>query len=199
MSSGERDPAAGAAPPNALSPPVGGRLTVAAALALAVAAALYTFGRMHAPDYASTLFGRRGIEANVLKAQLGTSLAGLALGQLTLALWIYRRLPGAGASPPAIPTAHRVGGIVLFTLSLPVTYHCITAYGVQLSSTRVAVHALVGCFFYGAFAAKVLLVRSRHLPGWALPLAGGILIACIATLWYTAALWQFTALWAPGP
>ena len=50
---------------------------------------------------------------------------------------------------------------VLFALSLPIAYHCITAYGVQTYSARVALHSLAGCFFYGAFAAKVLLVRSR--------------------------------------
>ncbi len=32
---------------------------------------------------------------------------------------------------------------------------------------------LAGCFFYGAFVAKVLLVQTRRLPGWALQAAGG--------------------------
>ncbi|GAA2087386.1 hypothetical protein HKK74_13630 [Actinomadura alba] len=170
----------------------GRRLTAAAGLALAIAAALFAFGRIHTPDFASSLFGRRGDDANVLKAQLGTGLLGLALYQLTLALWMYQRLPGAGAAPRPVHPAHRIGGAVLFALSLPIAYHCITAYGVQTSSARVALHSLAGCFFYGAFAAKVLLVRSRHLPGWALPLAGGTLVTLIVTLWSSGALWQFT-------
>jgi hypothetical protein len=149
-------------------------------------AALYAFGRIHTPDYASSLFGRRGNDANLLKAQLGTALLGLALYQLILALWMYRRLPGARP----VPLAHRIGGAVLFALSLPIAYHCITAYGVQTYSTRVTLHSLAGCFFYGAFAAKVLLVRSRHLPAWALPVAGGTLVTLIAILWSAAALWQ---------
>ena len=168
------------------------RLTAAAGLALAVTAALYAFGRIHTPDYASSLFGRRGNDANLLKAQLGTALLGLALYQLILALWMYRRLPGAGAAPRPVPLAHRIGGAVLLALSLPIAYHCVTAYGVQTYSARVALHSLAGCFFYGAFAAKVLLVRSRHLPAWALPLAGGTLVTLIAILWSSAALWQLT-------
>jgi Family of unknown function (DUF6529) len=36
---------------------------------------------------------------------------------------------------------------------------------VQLTSPRVAIHSIAGCFLYGAFAAKVLLVHSRRLPG----------------------------------
>jgi hypothetical protein len=50
---------------------------------------------------------------------------------------------------------------------------------VQLTSLRVAVHSVAGCFFYGAFTAKVLLVPSRRLPGWALPAAGGMLAIII--------------------
>src|SRR5512133_201610 len=116
---------------------------------------------------------------------------GLALVQLTLALWMYRKLPGAGAAPPTVPVLHRLGGASLFLLSLPAAMHCLLAYGVQLGDLRVAVHSLAGCFFYGAFAAKVLLVRSRRLPGWALPIAGGLLVSLIAVLWYSSALWYF--------
>jgi hypothetical protein len=166
------------------------RLIAAAGLTLAATAVLYAFGRTHAPDYASSLFGRHGNDANLLKAQLGTALLCLALYQLILALWMYRRLPGAGTAPRPVPLAHRIGGAVLFALSLPIAYHCITAYGVQTYNARVALHSLAGCFFYGAFAAKVLFVRSRHLPAWALPLAGGTLVTLIAILWSSAALWQ---------
>jgi len=35
------------------------------------------------------------------------------------------------------------------------------------------------------------VVRSRWLPGYALPLAGGILVTVVAVLWYTSALWNF--------
>jgi hypothetical protein len=79
----------------------------------------------------------------------------------------------------------------LFALSLPVAVHCLIAYGAQLTSVRVAVHCLAGCFFYGAFVAKVLLVRSRRLPGWVLPAAVGTLAGVVAVLWYSSALWFY--------
>jgi hypothetical protein len=59
--------------------------------------------------------------------------------------------------------------------------------------TRVAVHSIAGCFLYGAFVAKVVLVHSPgwRRPGWALPLLGGALVATVVVLWYTSALWDF--------
>jgi hypothetical protein len=185
----------------ALRPAPAGRPALAAAggLALLVATALYGYGRAHAPAYATGLFGQHGDAANRLKAELGTAMLALALVQLTLALWMYGRLPGAGAAPAAVPLAHRVGGASLFLVSLPVAVHCMLAYGVQLGGPRVAVHSLAGCFFYGAFAAKVLIVRSRRLPGWALPVAGGLLVTLVAVLWYTSALWFFDGSRLPLP
>jgi hypothetical protein len=176
-----------------------GRLAVAGGLALVVAVALYTFGQTHTPSYTMGLLGQHGIAVNRLKAQLATGMLGLALVQLTLALWMYRRLPGAGVAPPPVPVAHRVGGASLFLLSLPVAVHCMFAYGVQLSDLRVAVHSLAGCFFYGAFAAKVLIVQSRRLPGWALPVAGGLLVTLIVVMWYSSALWYFDGSRLPLP
>jgi Family of unknown function (DUF6529) len=167
-------------------------------LALAVSAALYVFGTMHTPNYAVSLFGRSGTGANLVKAELGTAMLGLAVYQLLLALWMYGRLPGVGHRSRIVHSAHRAGGILVFLLSLPIAYHCITAYGVQLTTPRVTLHSLAGCFFYGAFLAKLVIVRSRHLPGLALPLAGGTLITLIAVLWYTAALWQLNGFSAPG-
>ena len=58
-------------------------------------------------------------------------------------------------------------------------------------------HCLAGCFFYGAFVAKVLLVRTRRLPGWALPVAGGILAGVVAVLWYSSALWFYNGYQLP--
>ena len=45
--------------------------------------------------------------------------------------------------------------------------------------------------FYGAFAARVLRVHSRRLPGWVLSAAGGTLAIFIGALWYTSALWYY--------
>jgi hypothetical protein len=45
--------------------------------------------------------------------------------------------------------------------------------------------------FYGAFAAKVLVVHARRTPSWAVPLAGGILFTAVVVAWLTSALWAF--------
>jgi hypothetical protein len=73
-----------------------------------------------------------------------------------------------------------------------VFFHCVTILGFQTPDTRIAVHSLVGTFFYGVFAAKVLIVRDRALPGWALPTAGLTLASMLGLLWLTSSLWYFT-------
>ena len=77
----------------------------------------------------------------------------------------------------------------VFGFSLPVAYHCLWSLGFQSTTTRVLLHSILGCMFYGAFAAKVLIVRSRGLPGWALPVAGGMTFATLVLVWLTSALW----------
>jgi hypothetical protein len=160
-------------------------------LAAGVAAALYVAGRVHTADPAASLFGRQYPAVVALKALLASVLLGLAALQVLLALWMYRKLPLAGSPPRPVRPAHRITGFALFALSLPVAVHCLIAYGVQMTSVRVAVHSLAGCFFYGAFTAKVLLVHTRRLPGWVLPAAGGALAVTVAVLWYSSALWFY--------
>jgi hypothetical protein len=185
-------PDTSAKPPTA---PVGQavRLALLAGFALAVAAGLYVFGTQHAPDYSGTaLFGRTATDTLPLKSWLATGLLALAVVQLALALWMYGRLSGIRPARPPIPNVHRAVGIAALVVSLPIAYHCAFAYGVQTNvDSRVAVHSLAGCFLYGAFAAKVTIVRWRRFPGWTLPLAGGTLVVIVAVLWYTSALWYF--------
>ncbi|MFG2291755.1 DUF6529 family protein [Streptomyces sp. NPDC048603] len=172
-------------------PEAGLALALAFAAAAAVFVAVFLFGRANTPDYTAALFGRTGTDAVRLKAQLATGCLGLAVLQLLLALWMYRRLPGVRRVPGPVPVTHRIVGVVLFALTVPIAVQCVQAYGVQLTGSRAAVHSIAGCFFYGAFAAKVLLVQSRRLPGWALPLAGGALVVVLVVVWYTSALWYF--------
>ena len=173
------------------------RLAGIGLLAAAVAVALYVAGRVHTVSPAFSLFGRQYMAAVALKAVLATVALGLAALQVLLALWIYRKLPLAGSPPRRVPLAHRVVGFGLFALTLPIAVHCLIAYGVQLTSVRVAVHSLAGCFFYGAFVAKVLLVHTRRLPGWVLPTVGGTLAVVVAVLWYTSALWYYNGYQLP--
>ena len=184
------------------APAAGGpaaRLGLALLLAAAVTAVLVTVGRLHQPDYSASLFGQVAAGALVLKAWLATVSLGLAGVQVLLALWLYNKLPFAPAPDRWVGVAHRLTGVVLIAVTIPVAVHCLIAYGVQLTSLRVAVHSLAGCFLYGAFAAKVLLVQSRRLPGWVLPVAGGTLATLVAVLWYTSALWYFDGFQLPHP
>jgi hypothetical protein len=175
--------------------PTAWRLTGIGLLAIGVAVALYVAGRLLQPDYAFSMFGSDPVPAKSLLASTVLALAGV---QVLLALWMYRKLPLAPGPPRPVPIVHRVTGFALFALTVPVAVHCLIAYGVQLTSPRVAIHSITGCFFYGAFAAKVLLVHSRRLPGWALPLAGGTLAIVIGALWYTSALWYYDGYQLPA-
>jgi hypothetical protein len=169
-------------------------LLLAGIAAAALAGGLYVFGTEHTADYSIALFGQVGPDTLSLKSWLATGVLAFAAVQVGLALWMYGRLPGVGLAPPPIGNVHRAVGAAALLLTIPIAYHCAFAYGVKTDvDTRVAVHSLAGCLLYGAFVAKVVLVRSgpRRLPGWALPLAGSSLAIVVAVLWYTSALWDF--------
>src|SRR4051794_21151852 len=115
-------------------------------------------------------------------------LTAAALGAgVALALGVYGKLPWD--APPWAGDLHRVSGRLAFLFSLPVAYHCLWSLGFQDTNARVLAHSLLGCAFYGAFATKITIVRSRGLPGAALPIAGGLVFALLVLLWYTSALW----------
>lgn len=126
------------------------------------------------------------------KAWLATAALVLALVQVTTAARIYGRLRFLPERGSAIAHVHRWSGRVAFLLTLPVFFHCVTILGFQTPTTRVAVHSLVGTFLYGVFVAKVLIVRDRSLPGWALPTAGLTLASMLGVLWLTSSFWYFT-------
>ncbi|MFH9467591.1 DUF6529 family protein [Streptomyces clavifer] len=180
----------------------GGRSFVPAVCAVlvpvAVGVGIYLFGTHHTPNYDNGLFGAHGTAAVDLKARLSTALLGLALVQLCLALWMYGRMPGARSAPRSVRLGHRVLGFLVLLFSLPIAYHCLTTYGIETTSPRVAIHSFTGCALYGAFVAKVIVLRSRRLPGWLLPAVGALLVLGVALLWYTAALWALNGNSVPG-
>jgi hypothetical protein len=166
-----------------------------AALALlagtAVALGLGVYARVHHPSQRPLfLLGFSGMLQ--LKSWLTTVALLLVLLQLLSALWMWGRLPGAGAPPAWLPTAHRWSGSVAFLVTVPVALHCVWALGLLATSPRVYVHGCLGCLFYGAYAAKMLGLRLRGLPGWALPVLGGAVFALFVLLWASSALWFFT-------
>jgi hypothetical protein len=126
------------------------------------------------------------------KAWLATAALLLAFVQVTTAARIYGRLSFLPERGLAVARVHRWSGRTAFLLTLPVFFHCVTILGFQTPDLRIAVHSLVGTFFYGVFAAKVLVVRDRSLPGWALPTAGLTLASMVGLLWLTSSLWYFT-------
>jgi hypothetical protein len=122
-----------------------------------------------------------------LKSWFAIAAVLLACTQLFTAAWVFRKLPWP--RPASINVVHRWAGRLAFLATLPVAYHCIFKLGFQKTDTRVAVHSFFGCAVYGAFAAKVTIVRLHRFPPWVLPVAGGILFAALIGVWYTSAFW----------
>jgi len=157
----------------------------------AVAVALGVYAGVHQP--AGRPFATFGFSGMLqMKAWLTSAAAALLVVQLLTALWMWGRLPGAGRAPAWAPQAHRVSGALAFAVTLPVALHCMWALGFASGSPRVLLHGLAGCAFYGAYAAKMLGLRIRGLPGWALPVLGGAVLTTLVLVWLTSALWFFT-------
>ena len=168
-------------PPNAAP-----RLLAAAALGAGVAVALGVYGRVHDPsqELVFTLVFSSTIS---MKVWLGTAAVAFAFVQVLSAMWVYGKLPGR--APAWAGTVHRISGRLAFLVSLPVAYHCLWSLGFQDTDGRVLAHSLLGCAVYGAFAAKITIVRSKGLPGPALPVAGGIMFVILVGAWLTSAYW----------
>jgi len=144
------------------------------------------YGNVHDPS--QKLVFTLGFSSTIaMKVWLGTIALAFAVIQVTTALWVYGKLPWS--APAWAGNLHRISGRLAFIVSLPVAYHCLWSLGFQDTNSRVLVHSLAGCVFYGAFAAKVTIVRAKGLPGLALPVAGGLVFATLVAAWYTSALW----------
>ena len=126
------------------------------------------------------------------KAWFATAAVVLALVQVTTAARIYGKLAFMPERGATVARIHRWSGRLAFLCTLPVFFHCVTILGFQTPDARVAIHSLVGTFLYGVFAAKVLIVRDRSLPSWALPTAGLTLASLLVALWLSSSLWYFT-------
>ena len=172
-------------------------LLIPVAVGAMVAVALGTYGRAHtATGQGIVTFGFPAVLP--MKAWFATGAAALGLAQPGLALWMWGRLPGAGRSPSWVASAHRWIGTLAFLVTLPVAYHCLWALGFRDTSARVLAHSILGCAFYGAFATKMLILRTDGAPAWALPAAGGLLVAVLTLIWSTSSLWFFQTFGVPG-
>jgi len=170
-------------------PRVTAALIVPTLVGCLVAAALGVYGRLHEPT---------GVAINVagfsspqtVKVWLATIAGLLALAQVYSALVMYGKIrvrQGNWVGP-----VHRWSGRLAFLVSIPVALHCLYALGFGDYNTRVLLHSLLGCFFYGAFATKMLLLARKNVPSWALPIVGGLVFTALAGLFVTSSLWFFT-------
>jgi protein-S-isoprenylcysteine O-methyltransferase Ste14 len=82
------------------------RLGLAVVLAAVVTVVLVVAGRVHQPDCSASIFGQTALGALALKSWLASVALGLAAVQLLLALWLYRKLPGAPAPARWVGPAH---------------------------------------------------------------------------------------------
>ena len=168
-----------------------------------VSVALGTYARLHAAT-GRTLLTLGFSDLLHMKAWLTTAAAVLAVGQVLSALRLYGHLgrrraagqSGVVAAPAAAPAwvhrLHRSGGSLAVLLTLPVAFQCAWSLGFGTYSTRVLVHSVLGCVLYGLFVAKMLTLRIRRPPRWALPWLGGTLALAFVGLWLTSSLWLFS-------
>jgi Family of unknown function (DUF6529) len=188
-----QDTGAMSVPTAAATPPaVPIRLLGVLATGAAVAVTLGVYGKAHDPtqEQPYTLFFSNTINLKVWFATGALALAGV---QVLLAARIYGKIHVPRTAPPWLGDAHRITGTLAFLVSLPVAYHCLWALGFQSGETRVLLHSLFGCFFYGVFTMKVLSVRWQGLPDWVLPLVGGVVFAALVGLWVSSSLWFITS------
>ncbi|GIJ51021.1 hypothetical protein Val02_79070 [Virgisporangium aliadipatigenens] len=166
------------------------RLAVPAAVGAAVALTLGVYGKLHGPTGVGVSLA--GFSSGfAAKSWLATGAVVLALVQLASALVMYGKVPGVRA-PSWTGGLHRWSGRIAFLLATPVAVHCLYAAGFQTYDLRTTVHSIMGCFFFGAFTVKMLILPRKGVPGWALPLAGGLVFTALVVLWFSSAFWFFS-------
>ena len=156
----------------------------------AVSIALGAYGRNHTPTFESVLL--LGFPTQIeMKVWLAAVVSVLAIVQIVTALRIYGRL-GRGTASAAVTLTHRISGSLAVLVSLPIAWHCLWSLGFQTYSTRVYIHSIAGCLFYGAFVAKMLSLHIRKAPNWVLPVLGALTFTVLAVVMVTSAGWWFT-------
>jgi hypothetical protein len=167
-----------------------GGVVAALAIGALVAVAMGAYGKMHAPT--GEALNIAGFSSGVAaKAWLGTVAFVLAVVQVLSAMAMWGRLPGWTAGH-GTAVMHRWSGRLAVLASLPVAAHCLYALGFQDFDTRVLLHSLFGCFFYGLFVCKMIVLTRHRTPGWVLPVVGASVFTGLVGLWVTSSLWFFS-------
>jgi uncharacterized protein DUF6529 len=167
------------------------RVLIALGVGSLVAVGLGVYGSVHKPTgEALNLAGfSDGLHA---KAWLATAAFALVIVQLLSALAMWGRLPGTQGGGVVAAKLHRWSGRLAVLISLPVAAHCLYALGFQSFDTRVVLHSLLGCFFYGIFICKMIVLARDDQKPWVLPVIGGLVFTGLTGLWLTSALWLFS-------
>lgn len=168
-----------------------GRVLFALGVGSLVAVALGVYGSVHEPTGAAlSLAGfSDGLHA---KAWLATAAFALVVVQLLSALAMWGRLPGVRGGGPASAKLHRWSGRLALLISLPVAAHCLYALGFQSFDSRVVLHSLLGCFFYGIFVCKMIVLARDDQKPWVIPVIGGLVFTTLTALWLTSSVWFFS-------
>jgi hypothetical protein len=95
----------------------------------------------------------------------------------------------AQSANPAPPSAPARSGTAL--LVVPALIGGLVALALGVYSTRVLLHSIFGCLFFGAFTVKMLVLPKRGLPGWVLPVLGAVVFTLLVAIWFTSAYWFF--------
>jgi hypothetical protein len=176
--------------PTTASPGLAKLLVVPSLIGGLVALTLGLYGRLHhATGIAVNIAGFSS--PGSVKSWLATGAVVFAIIQVGSALVMYGKVPRV-AAPPWIGGLHQWSGRIAFLLSVPVAVHCLYALGFQNYSTRVLIHSILGCLFFGAFTVKMLVLPKRGLPGWVLPVLGAVVFAVLVLIWFTSAYWFFS-------
>jgi hypothetical protein len=167
-----------------------GKLIVPSLIGGLVALTLGIYGRLHHPT--GVVVDIAGFSsAGYVKSWLATVATVFAIVQVISALVMYGKIPRVTA-PSWIGTLHKWSGRIAFLVAVPVAINCLYALGFQTYSTRVLIHSILGCAFFGAFSIKMLILPKRGVPGWALPVAGALVFTILVAIWFTSAFWFFS-------
>jgi hypothetical protein len=165
-------------------------LVIPALAGCLVALTLGLYGRLHSPTGVAVDIVGFSSPATV-KAWLASVAVLFAIVQFGSSLVMYGKVPWISA-PSWIGGLHRWSGRIAFIVTVVVAVHCLYALGFETFNARVLVHSIAGCLFFGTFTAKMLALTRRGMPGWVLPLLGGLAFALLVLIWFTSAFWFFS-------
>lgn len=166
-------------------------LLVPTVVGVAVSVGIGVYARVH--EGTGTAINLAGFSSGLAaKSWLTAAAFVLVLVQLWTSMRMYGRVGKRRPAGRATATVHRWSGRLAVLLTIPVAVHCLYALGYSDANLRVLLHSLLGCFFYGAFAAKMLVLPRHDAPRWALPVLGGLVFTVLTGLFLTSSVWFFS-------